>query len=152
MARRYSVQFDNVSNATGTYAIALVNSISTVQAARARIYDFIIGSRASVADNACTYNFQRFTAAGTSTAFTPVALDPGDAASLAASGVNATVTPTYTANAYLLNISANQRATFRWIAAPGSELVIPATTANGIGVKGTPTTAFNVDGSILFEE
>lgn len=151
MARRYAVIFDGVSNeSASTPTIAVVTSAATV---RPRIYDLVLGSRAAVNDYACTYDVQRFTAAGTTTAYTPVPIDPGDPASLTAAGTTATVEPTYTSNAFLLKFSCNQRATFRWVAAPGGELVLPATASNGAGLKGnTPTTAFAVDGIIYFEE
>jgi hypothetical protein len=151
MARRYAVIFDSISNeSVTTPTIAVITSAATVRPA---IYDVIVGSRAAVADQACTYDFQRFTAAGTTTPVTPVALNPSDPASLAAGGHTATAEPTYTASTILLKFSVNQRATFRWVAAPGGELVSPATAANGIGFKGnTPTTAFAVDGVIHFEE
>lgn len=151
MARRYAVTFDGVSNeSASTPTIAVLTSAATV---RPKIYDLILGSRATPGDQACTYDLQRFTAAGTTTAITPEELDPGDPASLAAAGHTATVEPTYTAAALLLKFSCNQRATFRWVAAPGGELVLPATAANGAGLKGnTPTTAFAVDGVIYFEE
>ena len=48
-------------------------------------------------------------------------------------GENHTVEPTYTAAKELLEVPLNTRATFRWAAAPGSELVIPATNDAGIG-------------------
>jgi hypothetical protein len=61
--------------------------------------------------------------------------------------------PTLTAGATLLNWAQNQRATFRWVAAPGKELVIPATTAYGIVLMNPVLTgAFNVDCVIQFEE
>jgi len=152
MGRRYAVVFDGISNeSASTPTIAVITSAATV---RPKIYDLILGSRATPNDYACTYDLQRFTVAGTmSAAITPVPLDPGDPASLTAAGHTATGEPTYTASTILLKFSTNQRATFRWVAAPGSELVCPATAANGIGLKGnSPTTAYNVDGTILFEE
>jgi hypothetical protein len=51
---------------------------------------------------------------------------------------NLTVDPTLTANAILLSLPLNQRASFRWVPAPGSELVTPATASNGLALR-TPT-------------
>lgn len=103
---------------------------------RPGIYDVIIGSDATPADNAFIIKAMRRTAAGTATAFTPVALDGGDPkAATATANANATAEPTYTANSELLDIRINQRATFRWVAAPGGELYVPATAAAGIGFR-----------------
>jgi len=128
MARRYNVFAGDTNTAATT--MWGVTSAATV---RPSIYDIIIGSVATPADNSFHYRMGRYTAAGTSTAFTPVSLDPADPASLASAGVNHSAEPTYTANAYLLDIAGNQRACVRWIAAPGGELKMPATAANGIG-------------------
>lgn len=105
---------------------------------RGKLYDIIFGSEASPADNAFQWVIGRITAAGTSTGVTPVAIDPGDAVTESDAGENHTIEATYTANLTLLSISVNQRATFRWVAAPGGELVYPATASNGLGIK-TPT-------------
>ena len=100
---------------------------------RCKVYDIILGSSATPADNALIRTVQRCTAAGTSSAVTPLALDPADVATEDDAGENHTVEPTYTAAAQLLVIAMNQRATYRWVAAPGGELVTPATAANGVG-------------------
>lgn len=105
---------------------------------RFRLYDLVLGSEASPADNAFLYVLQRCTAAGTSTGVTPRNLDPADATTELDAGQNHTVEPTYTAGATLLDVALNQRATFRWVASPGGELVFPATASNGMGIQ-TPT-------------
>lgn len=123
-----------------------VGGLTSATTIRPSIYDIVIGSDATPADQASKFIFQRYTVAGTSTAVTPQALDPADPASLLASttGQAHTVEPTYTANAILLPIALNQRATYRWVAAPGGELVMPATAANGIGCQATVvTSAYN---------
>lgn len=128
MARRY-----NISGSDTNTAATTMWSVTSAATIRPRIYEVLIGSVATPADNAWEFIIGRFTAAGTSTAFTPIALDPADPAALAAAGFNHSVEPTYTANAYLLRIAGNQRACVRWVAAPGGELVLPATAANGAG-------------------
>lgn len=114
-------------------------SLGTVGAGarRGRVYDLILGSEATPADAAVLWVVQRYTAAGTSTAVTPNALDPADAAFGGACGENHTIDATYTAGAVALSVPLNQRATFRWVAAPGGELVYPATAANGFGIRTT---------------
>jgi hypothetical protein len=149
MARRYIVPNTDTNTAATTMA-----GITSTAAIRPVIYDFLIGSVATPADNAGEYFLQRFTAAGTSTAFTAAKVDPGDPAATAICGVNHSVEPTYTANDVGLRIAVNQRATFRWVAAPGSELKMPATAANGFGLLANAiggsavTTAF----TLFFEE
>lgn len=105
---------------------------------RGKIYDVIVGAEGTVADNPFLWVFQRFTAAGTSTSVTPQPVDPADAATEFDAGQNHTIEPTYVANQIQLTIPLNQRATFRWAAREGKEIVYPATASNGIGVA-TPT-------------
>lgn len=131
MSRRYSIDGAQAV-ASATDSVLGLEGATTV---RPEIYDVIFGSTATPADNALQWLLQRFTAAGTATSVTPLALDPADPAALAVGGENHTAEPTYTANAILLNISANQRSTQRWVAAPGGELKIPASANNGIGVQ-----------------
>ncbi len=134
----------------GAYAVELNRTASTTASLgswvadatrprRLKFYDLIFGSEGSPADNAFLYQVARITAAGTSTGVTPTALD-ADAATESDAGENHTIEPTYTANLILLSIALNQRATFRWVAAPGGELVGPATASNGLGFK-TPTSS-----------
>jgi hypothetical protein len=148
MARRYSIDGQD-TNTAGTSILGLT-SAATI---RPRIYDVIVGSDAAPADNAAEYVIQRYTAAGTATAVTPFALDPADPASLAAAGEAHSVEPTYTSNAILLHFALNQRATFRWVAAPGGELVMPATAANGAGLNVTNvSSATNCNVCFHYEE
>lgn len=107
---------------------------------RIRIYYCMIGSGATPAENAFEMRIRRITAAGTSTAVTPVALDPASAATEFDAGENHTVEPTYTANSELHAMAFNQRSTVQWYAPPYGELVIPATASNGVGFD-TPTAA-----------
>jgi len=102
---------------------------------RLRVYDLSIGSEATPADAAILWTVRRCTAAGTSTAVVPQNLDPASSTTEYDAGENHTIEPTYTAAAILLNIPLNQRATYRWIAAPGGELVMPATASNGFGIE-----------------
>lgn len=106
---------------------------------RGMLYQLIVGSEATPADNAFLWRLRRITAAGTSTAVTPVAINPADAATESDAGENHSAEPTYTANTEMLVIPLNQKATFTWVAtAPGREIVWPATASNGIGID-TPT-------------
>ncbi|MEM3077614.1 MAG: hypothetical protein QXW38_08375 [Candidatus Nitrosotenuis sp.] len=128
--RRYSIDGQDTNTASTT-----ILGLTSTAAIRPAIYDLVSGSDATPADNAAEYNVQRYTAAGTATAVTPQALDPGNPAATATAGEAHTAEPTYTANAVLLNYMHNQRATFRWVAAPDGEIILPATAANGAGVQ-----------------
>lgn len=100
---------------------------------KAWIYDVTFGTDGTPADNSVSYVINRQTTAGTRTSATPAPLDAGDAAALITAGVNTTIEPTITAATQLLEIATNQRATYRWVAAPGGELVVPATNTTGLG-------------------
>ena len=120
-------------NCSGTYGTQLGWVASSGTAVRrAKIYDIIVGTNGTPADNALVWDFPRQTAAGTATSITPVPLDPADAAALGAAFANATAEGTVTSNSSQLLIAVNQRASIRWAASPGSELVIPATNLAGI--------------------
>jgi hypothetical protein len=131
MGRRYSID--------GAQAVASptdsVLGLTSTTAIRPAVYDVIFGSNATPADNALNWLMERYTAAGTSTAVTPQALDSGDPAATAAAGENHSAEPTYTANSVMLNISANQRSTQRWVASPGGEIILPASANNGVGLE-----------------
>ncbi len=147
MGRRYS---GNGDQAVGTNATVLgLTSATTV---RPKLYDLIIGCGATPLDLATIFHLERYTVAGTSTSFTPIALDPGDPAALAAYGYNHTVEPTYTASSILMKLSLNQRATFRWVASPGGELVLPATAANGIGLQSQSSGGTAIHEATMFHE
>lgn len=120
---------------------------------RAKVYDVSIGSGASPADNAFIWIVQRCTTAGTGTTLTPNSLDAADTlASTIVATHTVTVDPTLTANAFNYRDALNQRATFRWVAAPYSELIVPATTSNGFmfGLSAASTTTF--DAGAMYEE
>ncbi|MGH7949135.1 MAG: hypothetical protein ACREQF_07930 [Candidatus Binataceae bacterium] len=132
---RYSVEMNRA--ASSTLSVGSVTSDATTPR-RLKLSDMIIGSEATPADLGFLWQIQRCTTAGTNTAVTPQALDPADAAALFDAGEAHSADPTLTANAILLSIALNQRATFRWVAAPGGELVVPATASNGLALR-TPT-------------
>lgn len=149
--------------AMANYAVELQRTASTTQSVgnvtapaasmrRIKVYDIVFGSEGAVADNPFLWSWQRCTTTGTRTSQTPTPLDPADAACVATAGDNHSAEPTYTAGGILLNISLNQRATFRWVAAPGGELVIPATANNGIGAQTTVSGAVLVTTTVHFQE
>src|SRR3990167_10296576 len=147
---RYSIDGQD----TNTAATTILGVDAGATANRFKFYDLVGGSNAPPADNAAEYVLQRYTVDGTSTAVTPLALDPADAAALAEAGEAHSVEPTYTANAIALQWAQNQRATFRWVAAPGGEIIVPATADSGVGVQVITVSgsAVNTNVMIHFEE
>ena len=146
---KYGCEFNRTASTTA--ALGSIGADAT-RPRRGKIYDLIFGSEASPADNAFRYILQRCTALGTSTAVTPRPLDPADAATEADAGENHTVEPTFTANEIVLAVALNQRATFRWVAAPGGELVYPATASNGLGIQTPTASAVAITSTVFFEE
>lgn len=156
MARNYSVAGNCVSG-TGSATLPIMNIVGATTV-RTMIYDIMVGTDATPADNAFKFTFQRGTTAGTwggagGAAITPQALDSGDPAALAAANQGVcSVGPTLTASALLLQWAQNQRATFRWVAAPGSELKQPAST-NSINLMVLVATAsINTSFGVLYQE
>ena len=149
MGRKYSIDGQDTNTASTS-----ILGLTSTSAIRPRIYDLTCGSDATPADNAAEYVIQRYTAAGTATSVKPQAIDEGDPAATATAGEAHTVEPTYTANAILLMWMQNQRMTFRWVAVPGGELVLPATAANGAGVQVITVagSAVNTGVTIHYEE
>jgi hypothetical protein len=129
--RRYS-EVGNQGTVASTFKTALTVIAST--STRGALYFFNLGTTGTAADGVLEWRLSRFTAAGTTTAVTPVALDGADPAALLTAGSNASGEPTYTASTSLFDQGINQRATYTWIAVPGGELLVPATASNGIGV------------------
>lgn len=147
---KYSIDGQDTNTAATT--VIGVDAGTTVR--RIKVYDLICGSDATPADNAAEYVLQRYTVDGTATAITPQALDAADAASLSEAGEAHSIEPTYTANAIVLAWAQNQRATFRWVAAPGGEVVVPATADSGVGVQVITVagSAVNTNVTMHFEE
>lgn len=130
-------------------SLGTITSSATVR--RTKIYDLIFGCQGAPADNVYQYRITRCTAPGTNTGVTPAPLDPADAAALTVVGENNTVEPTGSTPT-LLAVELNQRATLRWVAAPGGELVTPATASNGVGVQTPVATALAITLQTHFEE
>lgn len=151
MARSYSVFADGIA-AQSSATVPQAQIVATT-AVRPKIYDLTLGSASTPADQAAAWVIKRSTTASTGgTAVTPSPIDPGDPASTS----TAMVAPSMSAptlGVALLAWAQNQRATFRWVAAPGKELVGPATANNGLTLMNTTlTSAFNVSFTIEFEE
>jgi hypothetical protein len=121
---------------------------------RLKVFDFIVGCDAAPADQASKFAFRRTSAAGSQSAqVTPTKLDPADGAPIAVYDTAWSVDPTITASSDLLQMAMNQRATFRWIAAPNSELVVPAVSGAGLALMAAVATSpANHAFTLLWEE
>ncbi len=110
--------------------------------ARGWLYDVIFGVDATPADVA--FNWEVSNSTGGAAAGTGVVAEPLDAADKAAEAAPLsllTTNPTTINAVPVLEVPLNQRATFRWVAAPGGELVWPATAGSGLLIQHTTATA-----------
>lgn len=138
--RNYAGIARNTTNTTSTTTPMWYLTGGTVS--RLSIYDIIQGSDATPADNDAEFAIRRTTTAGTTTTtFVPTLLDPANGAAAGIFVLTASAQPTITAASDLINIAQNQRATFRWVAAPNGELIVPATAAAGIAMMAVASNA-----------
>lgn len=139
-------------DATSVKSVGLLTAAAS-SPRRAKLYDVSFGSSATPGDNAFLWQIQRCTTAGTGTTTTPNSLDPADtlASTIVCTNV-VTVDPTLTANAFLYQVALNQRASWRWVAAPYGELLIPATASNGLALIASSATTTVLDAGVNFEE
>lgn len=139
--RRYGASGQTAAGTTLTILEVIAGTTT-----RGRIYDIVVGSDATPADVATEFNIIRGTVSGTGTGtVTPHAFDPADPAALLTAKQGTFSGQTKTATSEILMIALNQRATFRWVAVPDGEIVVPATSDNWVGLEsigsgGTPNT------------
>ena len=126
-------------NLSSSYKTMLSLTAATGATTLRRSQIFEVAAGADTAPNATdcpiTGKIDRQTTVGTASAATPAPLDSGDAAALMTANANATIEPTVTSNTILLPWSVNQRAAYLWQAAPGAELITPATNTAGLGLR-----------------
>lgn len=122
---------------TTTYKtlVSLTAATGATTLRRVMIYDIMFGTDGTPADNVMTWKVDRQTSVGTGTTLTPSPLDTQDAAALIVATGNVTIEPIVTAATLLLELGMNQRASYRWVCAPGGELVVPAVNVAGIGAR-----------------
>ena len=137
-------------------------AVSPYNPRRGKIYDLLVGTNGTPADNAMIWDVSRIGAAGmlSSQAYTGAlssvssafALDAADGLTAAWIVANST-TETSTYAISLWNVGVNQRASYRWVAAPGSELVYAATSSAGLGLRAqSPGYTGTVTGTLYFQE
>ena len=120
---------------TTTYKTQINLSAATATLTLFAINDIEFGVNGTPADNAMQYDVSRSTTIGTGTSATPLPANP----LLRAAGTIATVCqtgePAITTNSSLLYIPVNQRASYRWVAVPGSELQGIVTNLYGLAIR-----------------
>lgn len=137
----------------GGSAPQTISNIVGSTAVRPRITEFNVGSVATPADQAASIVCARTTAAGTAgSSPTPLPVDNQEVAAVCTAGITHSAEPTY-ASTFLIQFPLNQRATYRWVSAPDSELMGAASASNGVGLKRhTSTASYAVQGTVLFRE
>ena len=120
---------------------------------RTKIVEWLIGFSTAPADVATLLVFERTTDAGTGgTALTEEPIDPLTVAASSAA-VSGTFSTAPTDGNVLQRIAMNQRATHRWVASAGRELVATAAANNGIMLNSESSGATpQCDATIFFGE
>jgi hypothetical protein len=148
---KFCTRVASVATGTDKTLINLFNPAAT-PVCRGRIFGVEVGSVTTPADQAADFLINRTTAVGTEgSGLVPNNLDPAGPAGAYDSGLGVfTGEPTYTAAKQLLAFQANQRASYRWQAAPGCELMMTATQNNGAGIKSVTSSSTQAHGACLF--
>jgi hypothetical protein len=117
------------STSIGVGALAAASS----SARRLKLTEFLCGSdAATLGTSNFRWEFQRSTTAATGTAIAYSGLDPSEGSGGSVLQGNLSANGTLTTNALMMTIAISQQATFRWVANPGSEIIIPATANAGL--------------------
>lgn len=115
---------------------------------RFKLIEAILGSdAATLGTSNFRFEFQRSTSAATGTAVTFDPNDMADAAAVTLLKSNLTVQGTNTAGKIQLTVPLNEQATFRWVANPGREILVPATANAGLHLN-TPVVGNTVSAAI----
>ncbi len=122
-----------VATSKGAASVRLVIGIrsTTGTLTRGDIRNWMFSCEAAPADAIFIHQLSRYTTAPTGANPTLEASDPDEVVALATG--DGTVTTDPTIGSALHRVPLNHRASFRWVAAPGSELIHPSTADNGIG-------------------
>lgn len=126
-------------------------SVGCTAAIRAMVNEIVVGSSTTPADVVMTINVTKLSALGTSTPVTPTPLDSGDVACVCVAGQTHSAEPT--AAFTMMTIAMNQRATFRWVAQDGREIIPAAGAATGVATTMTLAgSAAVLNATMMFRE
>jgi hypothetical protein len=119
---------------------------------RGKWYDILVGTNGSPADNFMEFEVARVTTQSTATNFAAPPLDSADQGHITSVVANSSSFGTVSVP-NLWYIGMNQRASYRWVCAPGSELVWPTTTSNGLILRArSGAYTGTVTGTVMFQE
>jgi hypothetical protein len=128
------------------------------------LYDILIGTNGTPADNALEFDVCRVTmgtssvlAGGISSLSSNHMLDPADQGYINMVGINSSIETAFTALTETWYEGLNQRASYRWVCNPGSEIVWPAVSSatgiNGLALRArSPGYTSTVTGNIMWQE
>ena len=147
--KKYSVVGVDAGGAAPQTLINVIGSTSV----RPRVYEFIVGSVTTPGDQAATIVLGRTTSAGTAgSSPTPQPLDNAEVAAVCTAAITHSAEPTYSST-FLYQVPVNQRASWRWVAAPDSEIIGTASSSNGLGLKRHAATGtYTLTGTVFFSE
>lgn len=128
---------------------------STGTPRRGKVYDVLVGTQTTPADAVVEWQIIEVTTvstgSATGTSFAARKLDAADAAALSVCTANSTGSGTVVPpNSWYVGM--NQRASYRWVAAPGSELVWPATASAGYTLQARGTSGIGLTATWYFQE
>ncbi|MEE9366730.1 MAG: hypothetical protein V3W44_08595 [Dehalococcoidales bacterium] len=152
MSDVYSVPCNQVSLTSGLLTTGTLIGATTI---RAKISEFTVSARGAPVDDSIRSVLQRWTtSAGTAgAAVTPIPADFDAPASITTAGENHSGEPTYTSNEDLWNHNVHVRATHRYVAPPGREIMLPAVATTGVGMQQLALTyTGDSDVGFFFEE
>jgi hypothetical protein len=147
-----------LQNISTSYKTGLNLTAATATLRRAFIYEFGVGASGTPNATDCeiVWNMARCTSIGTGVTMTSNSLDQADAAAGTVATGNCTAEPTITAETQTLWVlAANQRASYRWVVAPGGpgEIVVPATNVAGYALRAKSSTyASTMNVSMMYRE
>lgn len=149
MSKNFTVWGPNTSGTGPATMVGLLSGTS----AKPRLFNFLVGCGTTPADQAYVLALSRFTAAGTSTAYTPLPTDANDVAAITVAGITHTIEPTVASTAHLFQFGMNQRASFNYMANPGAEFVGTTGAATGLAFRFiSATAALVLTGTVMFFE
>lgn len=153
----------SIGNSSGTTSVA---AGTAAQYRRGKLYDILVGTNGTPADNAMEYDIARVTMS-TSIATLTVsslssnfALDPADltgCVNLLCVNSTTELTASVSSAIQAWYVGVNTRASYRWVAAPGSEIVWPAVSSGSaygavaLRCRSQGYTS-TVTGNLLFQE
>ena len=144
----------NFQQATISVAASSINGGNS-PLRRGKIYDVLVGTNSAPGDFFLEWAIDRITATSTTTNLQGLPLDSADFGTtslMTQCMVNSSQHGTVTTAQQLWYVGMNSRASYRWVCAPGSELVWPATASNGLTLRPKGNYTSTVTATVMFQE